>query len=158
MKALWIILALVVVGGGIWFLTSSKKSPASGDANTEMAEHSEESSAGSEKIVVEKKKTEIIQVGEKMTNIVFDSKGAQYALITKVSLEVTNKKVAAELVKMEPKIIDILNTYFSSKTYEEIRSADRTILKTELRSKIDELVTEGRVLDVLFEQFVFQAL
>jgi len=154
-----IIIVAVAVGGGVWWYMNSQK-------NTQTQTQEGESTTGEESkekevVVVDKAKTEIFSVKSKLTVIVFDKNNAQYAIqIGKVSFEVSNSKSSAELEKIEAKVVDIINTVISSKSYEDVilNDRDHSLLKNELKTKVGEVLSQGRVVSVFFENFVFQAL
>ncbi|MBM4165825.1 MAG: flagellar basal body-associated FliL family protein [Ignavibacteria bacterium] len=148
-----IILLLIIIGGGGWYLYSSKNKTAS----TEEIDGGSGDGVSSKKVAVEKTKVETLEIKEKFLINITSASGSTYILKTEVSVEVSNKKSAGELALRQAKIADILNTVLRSKTYEELNN-DFPKLKEELREKFDALVTEGKVLDVLFKTFVFQPL
>jgi|GEM_PF-1700094 flagellar FliL protein len=150
-----IILLLIIIAGGGWYFYSSQKKTASGSA--EEIEGTSGDDVSSRKIVVEKSKVETLEIKDKFLINITSASGRPYILKAEVSIEVSNKKSADELAMRQAKIADILNTVLRTKTYEELNS-DVPKLKEELREKFDALVTEGKVLDVLFKTFVFQPL
>ena len=65
--------------------------------------------------------------------------------------------VKAELEKIRPKIRDFIVIMLSSKSVDQISTADGVeFLREEIRNKINGYLTKGEVKDVLFTNFIVQ--
>lgn len=84
------------------------------------------------------------------------SGGSHYAKLG-VSIQVENDFVKAELEKIRPKIRDFIIVMLSSKSVEQVSSADGVeFLREEIRNKINGYLTKGEVDQVLITQFIVQ--
>ena len=84
------------------------------------------------------------------------SGGNHYAKLG-VSIQVENDFVKAELEKIRPKIRDFIIVMLSSKSVEQVSSADGVeFLREEIRNKINGYLTKGEVDQVLVTQFIVQ--
>jgi len=138
-----IILNVAVIAGVVYYFSAAKHTSA---ATAEAVEP------------VDKSKTEIFKLGKKMQIKIISEAGSNFILVAEVGLEISNKKTLEEMMKFEPKIADVVNTILSGKTYEEltVKDRDRSLLKNDIKAKINDFLNNGKVIDVLFQTFVFQ--
>ena len=152
-----IVLNIAVIGGVVYYFSTAKHTSS---ATAEAGEVSEEGNEPPKEdvVVVDKSKTEIFKLGKKMQINIISEAGRNYFLVSEVGLEISNKKTLEEMTKFEPKIADVINTILSGKTYEEltVKDRDRSLLKNDIKSKINDFLNDGKVVDVLFQTFVFQ--
>lgn len=95
-------------------------------------------------------------VYESFTVNLADSRGSHFAKVD-VAIEVEEGFVKNEVKALRPKIRDFINVVLSSKTYEQIESADgREFLREEIRNKINGYLPRGQVKNVFFTQFIVQ--
>lgn len=90
-----------------------------------------------------------------IVNLLSES-GSRYLKVT-LDIELDSEKLAAEMDAKHSAIRDIIIRILSAKTYEEIstlKGKDR--LKDEIVSKINEILTDGRVRNIFFTDFVIQ--
>jgi flagellar basal body-associated protein FliL len=152
-----IILNVAVIAGVVYYFSAAKHTSA---ATAEAVEPMEEGTEAPKEdvIVVDKSKTEIFKLGKKMQINIISEAGSNFILVAEVGLEISNKKTLEEMMKFEPKIADVVNTILSGKTYEEltVKDRDRSLLKNDIKAKINDFLNNGKVIDVLFQTFVFQ--
>ncbi len=78
-------------------------------------------------------------------------------LKVKMSIEVSDKKVAEEVKKRMPEIRDIITLLLSSKTYNDLSTIDgKLALKTAIVNRLNSIIISGRVTNVYFTEFVVQ--
>ncbi|MDA3808800.1 MAG: flagellar basal body-associated FliL family protein [Spirochaetaceae bacterium] len=63
-----------------------------------------------------------------------------------------DEKLATELTARIPQLTDLIRTYFSGKTAEEM-NADEQAVKDELRERINAVLTNGRVENIIFTEY-----
>jgi len=81
----------------------------------------------------------------------------QHFAIVDLAIEVTNTFVKEEIERSKPKVRDFIVVLLSSKTLDEISTADgREFLREEIRNKINGYLTKGEIKSVLFEKFIIQ--
>lgn len=84
------------------------------------------------------------------------SEGKHFAKVD-VSIQVENDFVKAELEKIRPKVRDFIVIMLSSKSVDQLSTADGVeFLREEIRNKINGYLTKGEVKDVLFTNFLVQ--
>jgi len=84
------------------------------------------------------------------------SEGKHFAKVD-VSIQIENDFVKAELEKIRPKIRDFIVIMLSSKSIDQISTADGVeFLREEIRNKINGYLTKGEIRDVLFTNFIVQ--
>lgn len=86
-----------------------------------------------------------------------DAGGTRYLRVT-MQLELDGtKKFAEALDQRKPQLRDAILSVLSAKRYEEISSAQgKLILKQELLRRLNSIVTEGRIVNIYFTEFVAQ--
>ncbi len=73
-----------------------------------------------------------------------------------MELEVTDTKVQEEIEKRKPQLRDIIILLLSSKSYEQISSAEgQRKLRDEIKDAINGFLTKGQVKQVLFTDYMF---
>lgn len=73
-----------------------------------------------------------------------------------MELEVGDPKVQEEIEKRKPQLRDIIILMLSSKSYEQISSADgQRRLRDEIKDAINGFLTKGQVKQVLFTDYMF---
>ncbi|MEN3037868.1 MAG: flagellar basal body-associated FliL family protein [Candidatus Kryptonium sp.] len=83
--------------------------------------------------------------------------GGMRYLLTSVGIEVTNEKAFAEIQSKEVIVNDILINVLSSKTLEELTDVTkRKELRREIATKVNDILTQGRVQNVYFSKFIVQ--
>ncbi len=63
-----------------------------------------------------------------------------------------DEKLNSELTQRIPQLTDLIRTYFGSKTAEELTS-DEQAIKDELKEKINSVLTNGRIENVIFTEY-----
>jgi flagellar FliL protein len=78
-----------------------------------------------------------------------------HTVIAKVSLgyERENKVVQTELVSRTPRLRALIRSFFSGKTAQELRPGNEEELKAELKQKINQVMKNGEVQEVIFLDF-----
>ena len=73
-----------------------------------------------------------------------------------MEMEVADGKVQEEIEKRKPQLRDIIILLLSSKSYEQISSADgQRRLREEIRDAVNGFLTKGQVKQVLFTDYMF---
>lgn len=94
-------------------------------------------------------------IDEMIVNLVSQS-GRRY-LKTKISLEMSDPALQAELTTKAGAIRDTILGILSSKTIEEIQTIKgKQKLKEEMASRLNEFLVDGQVVNIFFTQFVMQ--
>ena len=91
--------------------------------------------------------------------IAVNPSGSQRFFIATITFEyrLTEIKLPTELKNKLPLFNDALMSYFSKKTEDELRNIDnRDGFKDDIRKMINAMLIEGKITNVLFEQFVLQ--
>ncbi|MEM5948652.1 flagellar basal body-associated FliL family protein [Spirochaetia bacterium 38H-sp] len=80
---------------------------------------------------------------------------AQNTLLAVVYLgyDVDDTAVQTELNERKPYIRDLIRRFFSSKTADELRPQNESILKAELMAKINDVLTNGMIKEIVFDTF-----
>jgi flagellar protein FliL len=85
-----------------------------------------------------------------------DPGGKRY-LKTKIDLEYAGVGVTEELKQRQPQVRDAILLLLSSKSLEDIQGVEgKIILRRELISKINQVLTKGKIRNLYFTQFVIQ--
>jgi flagellar FliL protein len=71
----------------------------------------------------------------------------------KIGYPQQHKQMQAELISRTPQIRDIIRQFFTSKRAEELRPENEDNLKLELRDKINDIMTSGKVRRIIFDSF-----
>lgn len=64
-----------------------------------------------------------------------------------------NKLLQTELIDRTPQIQDLLRNYFSGKRVAEMRPEDESFLKEEIKERINRILADGKIDEVLFSDF-----
>ena len=84
--------------------------------------------------------------------------GARGQKLVKVNmeLEVSNDDVQKEIEKSKPKIRDIIIILLSSKSYEQVATAEgKDALREEIRDHVNLFLTKGQIKRVYFTEFIY---
>lgn len=85
-----------------------------------------------------------------------DSSGRRF-LLTQFSVEVDNKDVLKEIEKKLPIFQDKVILVLSAQTIEDLNSSDgKANVKQLLIENINEILKEGKVINIYFNKFVYQ--
>jgi flagellar FliL protein len=85
-----------------------------------------------------------------------DKEGNRYLRVT-MDLELGNKMLAEELEARLPQVRDKILMILPTKNFEEIHSAEgKTALRDELMAALNGLVTQGKIINIYFKEFVVQ--
>jgi flagellar protein FliL len=85
-----------------------------------------------------------------------DPGGKRY-LKTKIDLEYAGAGVTEELKQRQPQVRDAILLLLSGKSLEDIQGVEgKIILRRELVSKINQVLTKGKIRNLYFTQFVIQ--
>lgn len=85
-----------------------------------------------------------------------NSNGRRF-LMAQFSLEMENKKVLKELNKKLPIFQDKVIIVLSSQTVEDLNSQDgKTKIKQLLIDNINDILTEGKIINIFFNKFIYQ--
>lgn len=108
-----------------------------------------------EQVQVEKKK-ENFKISNKFQINVMSENSTSYLYVLEVAFE-TEEIQKNNFPELEDKFSDIINTTLSSKTHETLSlDRDRSLLKNELKDKLNKIIPNGKIVEVLFPKFVFQ--
>lgn len=85
-----------------------------------------------------------------------DKGGNRYLRVT-MDLELGNPELETELTKRLPQVRDSILMILPSKRFDDISSAEgKTALRDELLEKINSLLTQGKITNIYFKEFVVQ--
>ncbi len=85
------------------------------------------------------------------------NEGSSRYLKTTLNFELSSEELQAEMDKKKPLIRDIVIKLLSAKTYEEISTIKgKENLKDEIVAKVNQVLTDGKVNNVFFTDFVIQ--
>ena len=78
-----------------------------------------------------------------------------YTVIAKVGLgyDPSNKQLYAEIVSRADKLQDLMRSYFTQKSHAEIEPRNEHIVKQELLIRVNGILANGKVEDVIFYQY-----
>lgn len=76
-------------------------------------------------------------------------------VIVKVNLgyEIEDKKTQTELISRTPRLQDMIRGFFAEKTASQLTPAHEEELKEELKQKINNVLSDGRIREVIFLDF-----
>ncbi len=132
---------LALAGGGFFFLTMNKKAE----------------EAPKEEVKQEKKEPGIFYQFEDPFIVNLAEVNAERYLKVNPVFEVDKEEVLEEINKKLPEIKDILITIFSSKSLDDVMPlAGKDRLKQEIMDKVNEILSQGKVVGVYFSEFVIQ--
>ncbi len=136
------VVVLALAGGGFFFLTMTKKS---------------EEAPKEEEVKQEKKDPGIFYQFEDPFIVNLAEVNAERYLKVNPVFEVDKEEVLEEINKKLPEIKDILITIFSSKSLDDVMPlAGKDRLKQEIMDKVNEILSQGKVVGVYFSEFVIQ--
>jgi len=155
------VLFLILIGGGVaGYLLLNEDEEVLADANKAVA---------TQQVVQQKKQettksvrsTNYAQIGQMypmdqfVVNLYSES-GGRY-LKTSMNFEISGEELAAELDAKKPLIRDIIIKALSAKTYEEISTIKgKENLKDEIVMNVNEVLSDGKVNNIFFTDFVIQ--
>ncbi len=85
-----------------------------------------------------------------------DKGGNRYLRVT-MDLELQNPEVETELNKRLPQVRDSILMILPSKRFEDISSVEgKVALRDEILEKINGIITQGKVTNIFFKEFVVQ--
>jgi len=85
------------------------------------------------------------------------NEGSSRYLKTTINFELSAAELSAEMDKKKPLIRDIVIKTLSAKTYEEISTIrGKENLKDEIVSKVNQVLTDGKINNIYFTDFVIQ--
>jgi flagellar FliL protein len=152
------ILFLTLLGGGIaGYLLLSSDSEVIDDANKAK----QTMDAKSKDATASKRGTNYAEIGamyplEQFVVNLYSESGSRY-LKTVINFELADEELAAELDAKSPLIRDIIIKALSAKTYEEISTIKgKENLKDEIVLSVNEVVSDGKVNNLFFTDFVIQ--
>ncbi len=147
-----IVLALLILGGGgfaVYMLFLKKPAPAPLPDN-QTAQTTKAAPIADKKEVLPQ-----IEIDPFIVNLA-DQNAKRY-LKVKIALELSNKDLEEEIKKRTPEIRDMITMLLSSKTYADVATFDgKLALKTALISRLNSIVTKGKITNVFFVDFVVQ--
>ncbi len=78
-----------------------------------------------------------------------------YTVIARVALgyDGNNKNLYNEIVERTPKLQDLIRSYFTQKTANEVEPRNEEIVKEELKVRINSILSSGKVEDVIFLEY-----
>ncbi len=106
--------------------------------------------------IIEFKNRTMVHLGDFTTNIVKDGKSTKF-LKTKVSVRTEHEDVSEEIKKRNVVIRDSVIKALSSKQFAEVATERGKLnLKEEVGETINNLLSEGKVEEVFFTEFIVQ--
>ncbi len=153
------VLFLTLLGGGVaGYMLLNSDSEVIDDAN--KAKQSMDAK-NKNKVASTKRGTNYAEIGamyplEQFVVNLYSESGSRY-LKTVINFELADEELAAELDAKSPLIRDIIIKALSAKTYEEISTIKgKENLKDEIVLSINEVVSDGKVNNLFFTDFVIQ--
>jgi flagellar FliL protein len=142
------LLAIVIIGGGGFFYLQSKGSGSEKGAGTEGTENR------ADKEELDKKKINF-PLESFIVNLA-DPGGKRY-LSTKMVLEFNDKDLIPSLEKRVPEMRDRILMILPTKTFKDIQSVEgKNSLRTTLIAALNDIVQEGKITNIFFQEFVVQ--
>lgn len=151
-KKWWIIvlvniLVLAVIGGGLFYVQGQRSGPGNGDAG-EVTEP-----------VANKEPDNRNRVNFPLDSFIVnlaDPGGKRY-LSTRIVLELNDKQVVPSLEKKVPEMRDKILIILPTQTFEDIQSVEgKNALRATLISALNDILEEGRITNIFFQEFVVQ--
>jgi flagellar FliL protein len=155
-----ILVALIILGGGgfaayMFLFKKSPPPPAPAQNNGQQQQQQQAQAQAAPPIVKKKKILPQTTLDPFIVNLA--DKNARRYLKVKVALELSDEKLKDEIKERTPEIRDLVTLLLSSKTYADISTFDgKLALKTELMSRLNAILINGRVTNVFFVDFVVQ--
>ncbi len=155
------LLFILVIGGAAaaYFLLNSEDELIQ-DANQAVAATKVENKVSSSSSTFERK-TDYSKIGPMypMDQFIVNlyNEGSSRYLKTTINFELSIPELSAEMDKKKPLIRDIVIKTLSAKTYEEISTIrGKENLKDEIVSKVNQVLTDGKINNIFFTDFVIQ--
>ncbi len=147
-----ILIVLLAAGGGAAYFFLFKKKPAPPPKQAGQAPAPAAAPAGPNappmKTIIDHLSTFIVNLA--------DQSGSRYLKVT-MDLSLSNEAVKKEIEDKMPMVRDTIITILSNKYYNDIATpAGKLTLKRELISRLNVMLTTGRILDIYFTEFVVQ--
>jgi len=153
------VLFLILIGGGVaGYLLLNEDSGVIEDANKAVQT---QAVAAKKSTTNSTRGTNYAEIGqmypmEQFVVNLYSEGGARY-LKTTLNLELASEELAMELDAKKPIVRNIIISALSAKTYEEISTIKgKENLKDEIVLNINEVVTDGKVNNLFFTDFVIQ--
>lgn len=83
-----------------------------------------------------------------------DRVGRTFIVDVMLGYQPGDDRTATELLRRTPQLKDLLRQFFSSQKVENLTPEREDALKAELRNQINTILSQGRVTDVIFTQFI----
>ena len=150
-KMLFILIGLVVVlgaGGGAAFFFL-RGSPSESSASTGVGQAADPGADGdSATMVTVPLKTFIVNLS--------GNGGSRYLKVS-IEVELTGDSVKTEMAKKNSQVVDTILTLLTCKTYDDIKDIQgKALLKEEIVSRVNTVLTGGRAQRAYFTEFVVQ--
>ena len=102
----------------------------------------------------EKKVGPTYTLGEFVVNLSLDS--SYKYLKANIVVSASSEKVKSELENRDPQIRDSIIAILRKQSLEDIREPDATVIKNQIKNKLNQLLNSGQINDVWFTQLVVQ--
>lgn len=149
-----IVLVLVIAGGGVFAfmmfksMTKAPESPIKEETDVFVLGAVAGAEGGAEPITF----INNVYLSKKIVKISLEIQLTTKGLDSKIAA-VYPEEAAAKMVEIK----DVINTIISSKTEEQLNGADnKEALKADLKTGIEHIVGEGRVVRINFTEFIMQ--
>ena len=145
-------MAVVAGVGAMIYLGKQKEAKEPGIKDVIKGEHE------AQKEDAEKKEDDLIGKTVPLEQFLVNLAGNRGRGLLKVNLEleVDGDKVMEEIEKRKPQVRDIIIILLSSKTYQQVSSAEgKDLLRDEIRDTVNSFLTRGRIKKVLFTEFIY---
>ncbi len=148
-----ILILLLAAGGGAAYFFLLKKKPAPPQQAAQTSAPAQTAApvapgAAPVKTIIDHLSTFIVNLA--------DQSGSRYLKVT-MDLSLSNDQVKKEIEDKMPMVRDTIITILSNKYYNDIATpAGKLTLKRELISRLNVILTKGRILDIYFTEFVVQ--
>lgn len=153
--ALAFLLFLGLVGGGFYIMWTKLSQINATPQQTQQAGNGENGAAQPADAGAPTKVGPIKPIDTFIVNMA-DTERERYLKIT-LQLELSNAEADGEINKRMPQVKDLVLTFLPTKTAAELQSMEgKQQLREELMTKINDLLSTGRVTNIYFTDFVIQ--
>lgn len=148
------ILTVAIIAGAAFFFFQYKDSD-SDLADEEGTEQVAEEKEGNEDEKIKEEKKHSYPLDSFIVNLA-DPGGKRYLNI-RIILELDDKEFAGSLKRREPQIRDKILMILPTKTFKEIQSVEgKNSLRTTIIAELNNIVQEGKITNLYFQEFVVQ--
>jgi flagellar protein FliL len=148
---IYIVIALVMAGGGYFAGTSLSGGSSEGDEKTEAHDKKTDTGKENDKPI----HSEVFMMEDVIVNPA--GTGGTRFLSVSIGFEISSKELAEEFENREPLIKDALLTILGSKTIEQLSDAkEKEITRYQIKKRVEKLMQTEDIMAVYFTDFILQ--